>query len=83
MVEITRRILAPLSAIMLALSGCGDTRLERAGSGAVTGSAIGYGVGFVSGPGENTATGLFVGMAIGALIGALLDEPLFMNYHNN
>ena len=68
-----------LCAVSLALGGCGDTRLERTGSGAVTGAGIGFTAGFLSGPAENTGTGLFVGMALGALVGYLLDEPIFMN----
>lgn len=76
-----RRALIPLilSATLL-LSACGNTRIERTGSGA----AIGGGIGLVGGgiccqDPSNAAPGFFIGAAVGALIGLLLDHPLFFD----
>ena len=66
---------------MLALSACGNTRYERAGSGAVIGGGIGLaGGGLCCGnPSNDGATGFFVGAAVGALIGFILNHPLFFD----
>lgn len=66
----------------LALTACGETRMERAGSGAIIGGTTGAVVGLVccGDPIDGATAGLYIGAASGALIGALLDEPLFMDY---
>jgi hypothetical protein len=75
-----KRHLALLVCACLLLNSCGDTRIERTGSGA----AIGAGAGIVSGflcckdPGD-ARPGMFIGAAVGALIGLLINEPLFFN----
>lgn len=76
-----RRNIAALVSIAFLLNACGDTRLERTGSGAVAGAVSGAAIGFVccQRAGEGAAPGLFIGMAVGALIGLMLDEPLFFN----
>lgn len=77
-----RRFLIPvLMSALLVTSGCGDSRLERAGSGA----AIGAGTGLVIGglccgdPGDHGVRGFYVGAGVGALIGLLLNHPLFFD----
>lgn len=69
-------------AACLLLSACGDTRVERAGSGAVIGAATGFAVGAVCcmDPPHGMLVGTYVGMGVGALTGALLSEPLFFNH---
>ena len=60
--------IASLLAAVLLLSACGETRLERAGSGAVIGGTIGFGVGAVCC--MNPPAGIGLGTAIGAGVGA-------------
>lgn len=69
-------------ACALLLSGCGDTRVERAGSGAVIGGVTGFAVGAVCcmNPPAGIAAGTAIGAGVGAVTGALLSEPLFFNH---
>lgn len=78
------RILALVFGACLMLNGCGDSRIERAGSGAAIGAGIGIASGFVccNNPGQGTQNGLIIGAAAGALIGFLIDSPLFFNSGN-
>lgn len=66
---------------LVVLSGCGETRIERVGSGAVIGGAVGTGVGFACC--INPGAGLAIGAASGAVVGGLLSEPIFFNYHDD
>lgn len=77
-----RASMASLLVATLLLSACGDTRLERAGSGAVIGGTIGFGVGAVCcmNPPAGIGLGTAIGAGVGAVTGALLSEPLFMNH---
>jgi len=79
-----RRALACAVASCLFLSACGESRLERAGSGAAIGAGIGVASGFVccQNPGRGTEAGLIIGVAAGALIGFLIDSPIFFNSNN-
>ena len=79
-----RRIALVLT-VMLMLSACGDSRLERTGSGAAIGAGVGYAGGALccGDPGGSGQSGLFIGMVVGALVGYLVDEPLFFNYHKD
>ncbi len=76
-----RSVLPLLLSCVLLLNACGNTRLERVGSGA----AIGGGIGFASGavccqdPPNGIKNGFFIGAAVGALIGLMLDHPLFFD----
>ncbi len=74
--------IALLLTAALSLSACGETRLERAGSGAVIGGVIGGGVGAVCcmNPPAGIKAGALIGAGTGAVVGALLSEPLFMNH---
>ena len=76
-----KRNIALLLSVSLLLTACGDSRLERTGSGAAIGAGIGLGSGYLccQNPGKGAEAGLFIGMAVGALIGFILDEPLFFN----
>jgi osmotically inducible lipoprotein OsmB len=56
----------------LALSGCGNTRGERALSGAGVGAGVGALGGAVAG--GSATTGALVGGAVGAGVGALTDK---------
>ncbi|MES2985317.1 MAG: hypothetical protein V4735_09040 [Pseudomonadota bacterium] len=79
-----RRHCAMLLATLLSVSACGDTRLERTGSGAAIGGGIGVASGFLCcDAGKGAQSGLFIGMAVGALIGFLVEHPLFFNYHDD
>lgn len=71
-----------LVAATLVLSACGESRLERAGSGAVIGGVTGFAVGTVccGNPPAGMGLGLAIGAGVGAVTGALLSEPLFMNH---
>ena len=75
----TKTTVCLLLTASLALSACGDTRKERAESGAL----IGAGTGAVAGAivAGNPATGALVGGAIGAgagaAAGAISDHPWF------
>lgn len=73
--------MAILSAALL-LSACGESRLERAGSGAVIGGVTGIAVGAVCcmDPFNGAAIGGAIGAGAGAITGAILSEPLFMNH---
>ncbi len=79
-----KRPAALLLTLCLLLNACGDSRLERTGSGAAIGGGIGLASGFLCchDAGTGAEHGLFIGMAVGAIIGLILDEPLFFNYHN-
>lgn len=80
-----KRQIAIALTLCFLLNACGDSRIERTGSGAAIGAGIGIASGFLccKNPGEGTQNGLIIGVAVGALIGFLLDEPLFFNYHHN
>ncbi len=69
-----------LSALLLA--GCGETRIERVGSGAVIGGVAGFAVGTVccGNPPAGMKAGTLIGAGTGAVVGAMLSEPLFMNH---
>lgn len=71
-----------LFASALLLSACGETRAERAGSGAVIGGVTGFAVGAVccANPPAGIKAGTLIGAGAGALVGALLSEPMFMNH---
>lgn len=77
-----KRASIALLATALVLSACGESRLERAGSGAVIGGTIGFGVGTVccGNPPAGMGIGTAIGAGVGAITGALLSEPLFMNH---
>ena len=76
-----RFILPVILSLSLLLTACGDTRLERAGSGAVVGGAAGFATGGVCcrDPGNGATNGFFIGAVVGAIIGALLDDSLIFN----
>ena len=78
-----RKLVFSLS-VCLALNACGDSRLERAGSGAAIGAGAGIATGFLccQDPGQGTQNGLIVGAIAGALIGYIIDSPLFFNSGN-
>lgn len=67
----TYLLLTP-AALMLALAGCGDTKQDRALSGA----GIGAGAGALASSltGGNAVTGAVLGGAAGAATGALTDK---------
>jgi uncharacterized membrane protein len=75
------RLAAVAVALPLLLGACGDTRIERTGSGAVAGGVAGGLTGFVccGNPGHNAGQGAVIGAAIGALIGFLLDHPIIFD----
>lgn len=75
------RLLALLSALLL-VSACGESRIERAGSGAAIGATIGLGVGMVccGDPFVSPKVGGLIGAGVGGVTGALLSEPLFFNH---
>jgi hypothetical protein len=78
-----KRIAIPLLlSSTLWLNACGDSTLERVGSGAVIGGAGGFAAGGICchDP-ANDAAGFFIGAAVGAIIGLVLDHPLFFNTH--
>ncbi|TVQ87172.1 MAG: hypothetical protein EA400_11545 [Chromatiaceae bacterium] len=56
---------------MLALSGCGTTTTQRAGSGALMGAATGAAIGSLS---ANAGRGALIGAGAGALGGFLFDQ---------
>lgn len=74
-----------LFALPLLLSGCGDTRLERAGNGAILGMVAGGAVGALccGDPIDGIGIGAAVGAAGGAAIGALSPRPLFFNHESS
>ena len=76
---------ALLCLLPLLLAGCGDTRLERAGSGAVIGGTIGLGVGFIccGDPFVGPKVGGAIGAAVGGVTGAILEEPLFFDHDSH
>jgi osmotically inducible lipoprotein OsmB len=67
-------ILASVSALMLATSGCADmsTTQQRTLSGAAIGTAAGYALGAMTG--MSKGTGLAVGAAAGAASGYIYDK---------
>lgn len=73
-----------LVALSLLLSGCGDTRLERAGNGAILGMFAGGAVGALccADPIDGIGIGAAIGAAGGAAIGALSPRPLFFNHES-
>lgn len=64
------------------LTACGDTRVERAGSGAVIGGVTGLAVGIIccGDPFDGAQIGGLIGAAGGAALGALTPRPLFFNH---
>lgn len=71
-----------LMCALFMLTGCGDTRLERAGSGAVIGGVAGLAVGTIccGDPFDGAQLGGLIGAAGGAAIGAISPRPLFFNH---
>ncbi len=69
---------------LLLLTACGDTRIERAGSGAVIGGVVGGGIGAVccADPLHGFGVGAAIGAASGAAIGAISNKPLFFNHES-
>lgn len=67
------------------LSACGETHIERAGSGAVIGGVTGFIVGALccADPHDGAAAGAAIGAASGALIGVILPEPIFFDYDDD
>lgn len=65
-------MICTLCAATLALSACGDTRGERALSGAGVGAGIGALGGAVAG--GSATTGALIGGAVGAGVGGLTDK---------
>jgi hypothetical protein len=62
---------ATLLVLTMALSGCGSTTGERAGSGALMGAAGGALVGSLS---ANAGKGALIGAGVGAVGGYLYDQ---------
>jgi hypothetical protein len=73
-----------LLALPLMLAGCGESRLERAGSGAVIGAVAGGAIGALccADPLDGAGAGAAIGAAGGAAIGAISDRPLFFNHES-
>jgi hypothetical protein len=71
-------------AIPFLVSGCGDTRAERAGSGAVIGGVTGIAVGMIccADPFDGAQVGGLIGAGAGAAIGAISNRPLFFNHES-
>ena len=65
-------VLALVTALGLTLSACGNTRGERALSGAGIGAGVGAAGAVISG--GNPVTGAAVGAGVGAATGALTDK---------
>lgn len=61
-----------ITALTLALAGCGSTTGERATSGAGVGAAVGAGAAAVTG--GSIGRGAVIGAGAGAATGALTDE---------
>lgn len=76
-----KKLLSLLLASSLVLNACGDTRLERAASGAIVGGAAGGASGVIccNNPLDSGAAGLIIGAAVGALIGFILNHPLIFD----
>jgi hypothetical protein len=74
-----------LYCLPLLLTACGDTRLERAGNGAMIGGITGFAVGGLccADPPHGLLVGTYVGAAAGAAVGALLPRPIFMNWRDD
>ncbi len=68
-----------LTLTLAALSGCGTTTTERAGSGALLGAATGAAIGSMSG---NVGTGALVGAGAGAVGGLVIDQNAKANDNN-
>ena len=78
-----KRQIAVLLSVCLLLNACGNSRIERAGSGAAIGAGVGVTSGFLCcNAGDGAQNGLIIGVVLGALIGYIIDEPLFFNSHN-
>ena len=57
----------------LVLNGCGNSRIQSTGTGAVVGAGAGLASGFLCCKDvKDAAPGMFIGMAVGALIGFLI-----------
>ncbi|MFZ2587107.1 MAG: hypothetical protein WAZ18_03135 [Alphaproteobacteria bacterium] len=65
-------------ATALALSACGETRMEHMGSGALMGGALGVGVAAVTAP--TLLTGGLIGAGVGAVAGAVAPECPMSNW---
>ncbi|MFM9889537.1 MAG: hypothetical protein ACKVOE_02675 [Rickettsiales bacterium] len=76
-----KTLLSLLLASSLTLTACGDTRFERAGSGAIIGGAAGGASGVIccGNPLDSGAAGLIIGAAVGALIGFIINHPLIFD----
>ena len=68
-----------LTLAAIALSGCGTTTPERAGSGALLGAATGAAIGSMSG---DAGTGALIGAGVGAVGGLIIDQNERENYNN-
>jgi osmotically inducible lipoprotein OsmB len=71
-ITITAATVILSSIALLGLAGCGETKGDRALSGAGLGAAAGAGVGLLTG--GSLLTGAVVGGAVGAAGGALTDK---------
>ncbi len=68
----TRQLIIPACTLLvLALSACGSTTAERAGSGALMGAAGGALIGSLS---ADAGAGALIGAGVGALGGYLVDQ---------
>lgn len=82
--EAFNRIIALVFIIgpLLFMTGCGYSKEERMGSGAVTGAAIGGVTGLLccGDPINGMAVGVIGGALVGGAVGYFLDEPLMMDH---
>lgn len=70
----------PVLVALPLLTACGETRVERVGSGAVIGGTVGAAAGALCCLGSGVGAGALIGASAGAITGAVLDEPLFFNH---
>lgn len=68
-----------LTLTLAALSGCGTTTTERAGSGALLGAATGAAIGSMSG---DVGAGALIGAGAGAVGGLIIDQNAKANENN-
>ena len=74
-----RLTISLLTLTLAALTGCGTTTTERAGSGALLGGATGAAIGSMSG---DVGKGALIGAGVGAVGGLLYDQNQKANENN-